>query len=204
MEYTSSIRIGNGLAGLNGRKNRRAGFTLIELTVGLIVIGIMTALIIPEVKSSYQDALLRASARKLVNVLSLAYSRAVTSSQLHRVRIDGATRKYALEKPVRDGQGETGFVAVGDVSGSEGEIDKRISVIIHKGSGPGDEDEADRDTNGDRENQRGPGRNDVIQFFPDGTADAAEVLLRDPEGFQLRLQVNPITGRVRILELGRE
>jgi predicted secreted protein len=41
---------------------------------------------------------------------------------------------------------------------------------------------------------------DAISFYPDGTADAAEIQLRDRDGFQLLLQLNPVTGRVHITE----
>jgi hypothetical protein len=42
-----------------------------------------------------------------------------------------------------------------------------------------------------------------VTFFPDGTADSAEILLRDQEGFGLRLRLNPITARFRVAEMKR-
>ena len=43
-----------------------------------------------------------------------------------------------------------------------------------------------------------------ITFYPDGTADSGEVLLRDQDGFSLLLRINPITSRVRVIELARQ
>ena len=43
-----------------------------------------------------------------------------------------------------------------------------------------------------------------IAFYPDGTADAARLMLRDREGFRLALRINPITARVHIVEMERE
>ena len=43
-----------------------------------------------------------------------------------------------------------------------------------------------------------------IFFYPDGTADASEIVLRDRDGFRLALRINPVTARVRIIELARE
>src|SRR3954453_9518465 len=76
----------------------RAGFSLIELMVVLLLISVMAALIIPEMKGTYEDALLRSSARQLVDVFTLAYSRAVTVNQLHRVVLDAKTGHYIIER----------------------------------------------------------------------------------------------------------
>ena len=45
---------------------------------------------------------------------------------------------------------------------------------------------------------------DTISFYSDGTADSAELLLRDKQGFRFALRINPITSRVKILDLGHE
>ena len=73
------------------------GFTLIELMVVVVLIGILTAMIIPEMKGTYGDALLRSTSRDLVNVFNLAYSRAVTLNQTHRVRLPQASSGRASE-----------------------------------------------------------------------------------------------------------
>src|SRR6266446_1993484 len=65
---------------------RGSGFTLMEIMVVLVLLAIMAAVIIPEMKGSFEDALLRSNARKLADVFNLAYSRAVSLNQLHRVR----------------------------------------------------------------------------------------------------------------------
>jgi hypothetical protein len=49
-----------------------------------------------------------------------------------------------------------------------------------------------------------PGGRVVIGFYPDGTADPAEIQLRDRQGFGLLLKISPVTARVRVLELPRE
>src|SRR5438552_14946942 len=59
-------------------------FTLIELMVVLVLIGILTAVMIPEMRGSYEDAMLRSTSRELINVCHLAYSQAVSLNQVHR------------------------------------------------------------------------------------------------------------------------
>lgn len=69
------------------------------------------------------------------------------------------------------------FVPAG-VPGGEGKLDSRVSVRLEEG--------------------------ESINFYPDGTADGEEVVLRDREGFGLALRVNPITARVEVLQLERQ
>ncbi len=183
---------------------KRRGFTLIELMIVVVLVGIMTAMIIPEMKGTFEDALLRSTARKLVNILNLAYSQAVTVSQPHRVRLDRKSGHYVMERTAREGEGDGGFVPVRNVIGSEGELDTRISIDIRNP----DEDQApatDPDSSSaPREDAQKPARSDFISFNPDGTADDKEIILRDREGFRLALRINPTTARVRIIEAPRE
>src|SRR2546423_13151942 len=105
-----------------GRGDRLDSFTLIELMVVLALIGIMTALIIPQMKGTYQDAVLRSTGRQLVDVLSLAGSRAITLSQPMRVHIEPRKSHYFVQKGGPARQKSTAEV---DFPGGEGEINKQ-------------------------------------------------------------------------------
>src|SRR4051812_18165627 len=113
---------------MNDTRHQRA-FTLIELMTVIVIIGIMTAMIIPEMRGTYEDALLRSTSRDLVNVFELASSRAVSLNQIHRVQIDSVTGNYLVERQVREGASEN-FIPLADVSGCKGELDKRITIEI--------------------------------------------------------------------------
>jgi type II secretion system protein H len=194
-----------GLRGISPRNDGSVrGFTLIELMVVLVLIAIMTAVIIPEMRGTYEDALLRSNTRKLINVFNLAYSQAVSGSQLHRVRLDRKTGRYVIERIAREGETGRGFVRVRDVPGTEGELDTRITIDIQTPA-------AETSAAAEQEPTPNPGdakpvesSRDVISFYPDGTADAKEILLKDRDGFRLALRINPTTARVRIVELERE
>jgi len=181
----------------------RGGFSLIELMVVLVIIGIMSAMILPEMTGTFEDLLLRSTARKLVDVCQLASSRAITLGQLHVVQLDPKTGKYVIQRPVRDREEGGGLVPVKDVPGSEGELDTRISVEIRK---PGDlprESESTASPVAEEESET-PDKSQGLAFYPDGTANRMEIRLRDRQGFGLVLSINPVTARLHISDLERE
>lgn len=182
-------------------KARRLGFTLIEVMVVLVLMAIMAAMIVPEMKGTFEAALLRSTSRDLVSVLNLAYSRAISINQVHRVRLDPSSGKYFVETRVRGGGGD--FISVQDVAGSEGKLDQRISIEIRNSSEDVSEIPALPSFSNSRTESREPESDNTISFYPDGTADRRDIQLQDREGFRVSLQVNPITARVRVIETER-
>jgi Tfp pilus assembly protein FimT len=172
--------------------------------VVIVLIGILTAMMIPEMKGTYHDALLRSTGRELLNVCNLAYSRSVSLNQLHRVRLDQRTGRYVIERRLRETGRDEDFIPLQDVTGSEGELDTRILVSFRQP----EEAPADQDSTSDSslpaEEPKTTSRDALVSFYPDGTADPGEFLLQDQDGFRLLLHINPVTARVRVTELGRE
>lgn len=179
-----------------------SGFTLIELMVVVVLIGIMSAMILPAMRGSFEDAVLRSTARKLVDGLNLASNRAITINEVHQLRVDRAHHRYAVEQKYHDFQQGRRFVPLRDLPGGEGNLDSRITVEIHK------PDESSLDSSQSPASSTEPFQertsSDAVTFQPDGTAETAEILLRDRAGFRVALRINPTTSRVRIMDVGRE
>jgi type II secretion system protein H len=201
------IKVSGGLP-LIGRRRRAlagtAGFSLVELMVVIFLIGIMAVMIAPEMKGTLEDALLRSAARQLVSAFNIAYSRAVSFNQLHRVHLDANTREYFVDRPARQGEPDIGFVPLRNVPGCAGKIDQRITIEIRR---PGEQpsiQSSEEAVRPEADTERLRNTNEGIGFYPDGTADDWEIVLRDREGFQLALRINPITARVRIIPRERK
>ena len=177
----------------------RRAFTLMEMMVVVLLIAVLTALIVPEMKGTFEDALLRSTSRKLLDAFALASSRAITLNQDCRVKLDLAEGRFVVERRVMVA-GRESFVPLKDVDGSEGKLDKRIAIQFT----PPEELTAGDDSqaapvepvasaaNADSENS--------VAFYSDGTADLAEIQLRDRSGFLLKLRLNPVTARAWIIE----
>jgi len=179
---------------------RPAAFTLLELMVVIVLISIMTALIIPEMKGTYEDALLRSTGRELVAVFELASSRAISLNQSHRVQLDEHSGRYLITRKTRV-SGHEDFVPLQDVAGSAGRLDDRIAIELRHPGEAAATAVAETTAGAVSATPAEPG---AISFYPDGTADPAEIRLRDRAGFQLVLQLNPVTARVHLVEPARE
>jgi type II secretory pathway pseudopilin PulG len=182
----------------------------------LVLIGILTAVMIPEMRGSYEDAVLRSTGRELINACHLAYSRAVSLNQVHRLKLDERTGNYVVEKRIRETDLGGDFEPLKDVPGSQGKLDTRIKIQIHSvseemtvapptdESTPAPEPTPAPETAPTEARAPIPDLDSGISFYPDGTADGREIVLRDRDGFRVGLRISPVTARIQIVDLPRE
>jgi type II secretion system protein H len=189
---------------VNRKSSSLSAFTLIELMVVMALIGIMTAMILPEMKGTYEDAVLRSTSRELVSACSLASSHAVSLNQAHRLRLDRNGGHYSIERRGLERGSGGRFIPARDVIGGEGDLDRRITIELHKTADEAAATSEEEPSPALRRSAPLDRQEDGIVFYPDGTADATEIVLRDRDGFRLALRINPVTARVQIIELARE
>ena len=167
----------------------RDGFTLIELMVVITVIAIVTAVMVTEMGGTYEDALLRANARKLIDVCDAASNRAIAAQQAQVLKIDSASGHFAVRAKARELDEKDAFL-------TEGDLDKRIRFMVRE---PARGDDVDESEQAEQETELG-----AVTFYPDGSADAREFTFRDRAGVELVLRINPTTSRVRIMEMAEQ
>lgn len=193
------------VAQIDGSDRRLRAFTLIEMMIVLVIISIMTAVIIPEMRGTYRDAQLKAVSRDLINVFDVAASRAVSFNQVHRVLLDFKGGKFMVERLVKGEGRDAVYETLKDVPGSEGVWDKRLTLEFRGRDEDSMEASSAPDPASPSEPAEAEGGNfqpeDAIAFYPDGTADARNLLLRDSEGFRIGLRINPATARIHLIEL---
>ncbi len=165
-------------------RSRIPGFTLIELIVVLALIAILTAVILPEMRGSLEESVLRSTARSVVAACNAANSRAVASGLPHQLVIDPSAHRYRIEPTPNKARSRPSNDPA--PTPETNPLDPRIVVEVQLLEPP-------------------PANTSphTVEFHPDGTVDAAEFLLRDRSGFAISIRLNPITARPAIRELGR-
>ncbi len=175
------------------------GFTLIELMVVIVILAVMSGVMVGGMRGTFEDALLRTTARTVIDLCDNASNRAVSVHQPYVLRFDSVGGHYLL-RPKAANPEEVGIKSGTDMA-VEGELDNRIKLTIRE---PSEDTDAPEDIGEIQAERDRRARADVITFFPDGTADAREFVFQDRAGAELLLRLNPITSRVRIVETEAE
>ncbi len=75
---------------LKFRLKSKSGFTMIEMVVTAVVIGIVTALAMPHFDSAYERIKFRGQAKQLLSLMRTARSEAISSKSQYGIYIDGS------------------------------------------------------------------------------------------------------------------
>ena len=91
------IRAGDGALARSGARRgaARAGFTLIEILVVIIILGIAAAIVVPAI-GSRSDLKTTSAARALMADLIYAQNRSIAQQKYHYVRFSAATESYEV------------------------------------------------------------------------------------------------------------
>jgi Tfp pilus assembly protein FimT len=171
---------------------------MIELVVVLLLIGVVTAMIIPEMRGTSEAARLRAAGRDLISVFHLASSRAITHNRVHRVRFEHESGRYEIVQAIQDEERGLQFSPVEDARGAVGQVDPHVSFKIRKVRQEAQRDRVKDDDLFAHNYFVQSGGRGAFTFYPDGTADPGEIILEDRDGFGLSLRINPVTAGIRI------
>ena len=156
-----------------------AGFTLVEITMVILIIGVMSALLVPRLPDvgGWRE---KSAIRKLSRSISVVYDKAATSKLVYRMTFDFDKGIYYVSLLNTDGEFEKREVQFASEDRLPDGL-RFLSVQI-------------------------PGRGIVsggkahIHFFPMGFAEFSAIHVVNDDKAVMTLLVHPLTGRVKIQE----
>ena len=115
-----------------------SAFTLIELMVVLALIGILSAVLLPEMRGSLEEVQLRSNARKLAEACDVAFSRSVATGRILHLDWDPTRGSFHVIQDPEDSPSRRGSSSgprsegLIDFPGASGTIDPRITVNLQR------------------------------------------------------------------------
>jgi prepilin-type N-terminal cleavage/methylation domain-containing protein len=155
------------------------GFTLIELTIVIVILGVMLALIIPRL-GELGEANLKQSARHLTSTIRFLKDESQARKDVFRLRFDITEGRYWVEVWTLLNETTGEFKRFSSEMATEGALTGQTTFRdVQVASHPDDP---------------------YIQFSPNGWVEHAQIHIRDGEGKDYTLTVNALTGNTELRE----
>ena len=185
------------------RRGIRGGFTLLEILLVVVIIGISAAVAVPTFARSFRGAKLRASARTVLGMHRNAQNKAILGQRYVAILFD--QRKGTLEmvdqgNPERKtdaffgdvgGGGTMGDVATGGAAPPESSAPPTVSSLTERRLEDGVKILSFRG---------GKEIDDLyyVNYFPNGMCEPFEIRLADDENRTTSIRVDGVTGRAKV------
>jgi general secretion pathway protein H len=155
-----------------------SGFTLLEITVVLFIIGLLLLLAYPKIQALTENSLQSAS-RRLVGTIQYLYHEAMATHQVRRLSYNLRDGAYQVQATNSTEASITPVSIGGWVRLPQG-VSFQDVVTLRQG----------KVTEGEA----------FTQFFPAGLVEKTVIHLTDQDQHVFTLDINPLSGRVKVYE----
>ncbi len=153
------------------------GFTLIELAIVLVVIGVLLSLVVPKL-ADIDNANLKRSARHLTGMIRFLRDESQAKKTVYRLRFDIPGGRYWAEALRETSDNSVEFMRATSAIGGEGSLSGRTTFRdVTVGGHPDDP---------------------YILFTPDGWVEHSLIHLKDGEDRDFTLLVEPLMGNTEL------
>jgi prepilin-type N-terminal cleavage/methylation domain-containing protein len=164
---------------IRGSAGGRKGFTLVELVIVIVILGIMATLIVPRL-GEIGEANLKRSTRHLTGMIRFLRDEAQAKKIRLYLRFDVPGGRYWAEAPVITSEKTVEYRPLSSAISGEGSLSGQTTFRdVTVGSHPDDP---------------------YMLFTPDGWVEHALIHLRDGDDRDFTLLVKPLTGNTELLE----
>lgn len=182
------------------RRTGRGGFTLLEILLVVVIMGIASAVAVPAFSRSFRGAKLRASVRAVLTLHRNAQSKAVLGQRYMAILFD--ERKGTLEMVDQGQPGQKPDAFFGELGGPV------AGAAADGGETPADEGVSMQSVLVRRLEEGvsilsfrgGQAVDDLyyVSYYPNGMCEAYEIEIGDEENRTARIRVDPVTGKAKV------
>jgi type II secretion system protein H len=162
-------------------RSRRAGFTLVELILVMIVIFTLATIITPRFSDSFPSLQVQTSAARLFAWARKARTDAALTGCRQRLLMDSAKKKFWMEVEYRPIKEPLRFQKLSG-AWEEVQLPDEVSFELIEGA----------------ETDPGNGAVRYLEFRPDGTSTDATIMLTNQNGDRQTLRVEAATSKIYI------